>query len=370
MRDEANAVSTVSSRRRSRGGFVMTSLMSGLTLATTRVEAQVIHTDAEASRRAKSRSRPATGRCPPTGRCRRGRGRSRDLVVEEIFGVPRLHQGHLPPPRQGGYCAVAPELYARQGDLSKMTDRQADHRRGDLQTPDAQWIADLDATVAWATSAAKGDGQRLGVMGWCRGGRAVCSTTRTAPNLKAAVAWNGPVGGERTAIQPRTAGDVAGEIHAPLLALYGGRYRHPRRPPSRRRATRPRRRQDELDGVVFPEAPHGFHADYRPSYRKEAAEDGWARALALLQGSRGLTKRKGTALERFSPLKSRAITSEWPVVPTFDGGCVRNDTAVSCLLCDGTGRICACAGPAGCDDALVMNRSPLSPFRPSGLAAR
>ena len=115
---------------------------------------------------------------------------------------------------------MAPELYARQGDLSTMTDPKAIVRDVISKTPDAQWIGDLDTTAAWAASASKGDLGRLGVIGWCRGGRAVWLYDAHRPDLKAAVAWYGPIGGEPTQIQPRTAGDVARELHAPLLGLY------------------------------------------------------------------------------------------------------------------------------------------------------
>jgi carboxymethylenebutenolidase len=97
------------------------------------------------------------------------------------------------------------------------------------------------------------------------------------------VAWYGPLGGERTDIQPRTAGDVAGEIHAPLLALYGGADAGI--PPATVEEARDKAKEagKSVELVIYPEAPHGFHADYRPSYRKDAAEDGWNRALAFLK---------------------------------------------------------------------------------------
>ena len=262
----------------------MTSLMSGLTLATTRVEAQVIHTDAEGIEAGEVAIPAGDGPMPAYRAVPKGEGPFPViLVVEEIFGVHDYIKDICRRLAKAGYCAVAPELYARQGDLSKMTDAKQIIAEVISKTPDAQWIGDLDATVAWATSAAKGDGQRLGVMGWCRGGRAVWLYDAHRTDLKAAVAWYGPVGGERTAIQPRTAGDVAGEIHAPLLALYGGADTGipVASVEAARDAAKAAGKSVEL--VVFPEAPHGFHADYRPSYRKEAAEDGWARALAFFK---------------------------------------------------------------------------------------
>jgi len=285
MRDEANAgLDGLVASPLSRRGFVMTGLMSGLTLATTRVEAQVIHTDAEGIEAGEVAIPAGDGPMPAYRAMPKGDGPFPViLVVEEIFGVHDYIKDICRRLAKAGYCAVAPELYARQGDLSKMTDAKQIIAEVISKTPDAQWIGDLDATVAWATSAAKGDGQRLGVMGWCRGGRAVWLYDAHRTDLKAAVAWYGPVGGERTSIQPRTAGDVAGEIHAPLLALYGGADTGipVASVEAARDAAKAAGKSVEL--VVYPDAPHGFHADYRPSYRKEAAEDGWARALAFFK---------------------------------------------------------------------------------------
>ncbi len=244
MRDEANAgLDGLIASPLSRRGFVMTGLMSGLTLATTRVEAQVIHTDAEGIEAGEVAIPAGDGPMPAYRAVPKGEGPFPViLVVEEIFGVHDYIKDICRRLAKAGYCAVAPELYARQGDLSKMTDAKQIIAEVISKTPDAQWIGDLDATVAWATSAAKGDGQRLGVMGWCRGGRAVWLYDAHRTDLKAAVAWYGPVGGERTSIQPRTAGDVAGEIHAPCWRSMAGPIPASPSPPWRRRATRPRRR--------------------------------------------------------------------------------------------------------------------------------
>ncbi|MGU3540361.1 dienelactone hydrolase family protein [Methylobacterium sp. A54F] len=270
----------------SRRGFVMTSLMTGLTLATTRVEAQAIHTDSDGIKAGEVRIPAGDGPMPGYRAVPQGPGPFPIvLVIEEIFGVHDYIKDICRRLAKAGYCAVAPELYARQGDLSTMTDVQQIVREVIAKMPDAQWIADLDAAATWATSAAKGDPARLGVMGWCRGGRGVWLYAAHRRDLKAAVAWYGPVGGERTGIQPRTAGDVAGELKAPLLALYGGADTGipVASVEGARDAARAAGRSVEL--VVYPEAPHGFHADYRPSYRREAAQDGWARALAFLKAN-------------------------------------------------------------------------------------
>lgn len=285
MRDDANVgLDGLIPSPLSRRGFVMTSLMSGLTLATTRVEAQVIHTGTDGIEAGEVAIPAGDGPMPAYRAMPTGEGPFPViLVVEEIFGVHEYIKDICRRLAKAGYCAVAPELYARQGDLSKMTDVKQIIADVISKTPDAQWIGDLDATVAWATSASKGDGRRLAVMGWCRGGRAVWLYDAHRADLKAAVAWYGPLGGERTAIQPRTAGDVAGEIHAPLLALYGGADTGI--PVASVEAARDAAKAagKSVDLVVYPDAPHGFHADYRPSYRKDAAEDAWRRALAFLK---------------------------------------------------------------------------------------
>lgn len=287
MRDESNAgLDGLIASPLSRRGFVMTSLMSGLTLATTRVEAQVIHTDADGIEAGEVAIPAGDGPMPAYRAMPKGDGPFPIiLVVEEIFGVHDYIKDICRRLAKDGYCAVAPELYARQGDLSKMTDVNQIISEVISKTPDAQWIGDLDATVAWATNAAKGDAGRLAVMGWCRGGRAVWLYDAHRADLKAAVAWYGPLGGERTAIQPRTAGDVAGEIHAPLLALYGGADTGIPVASAEQARDAAQAAGKSVELVVYPDAPHGFHADYRPSYRKDQAEDGWKRCLAWFKAN-------------------------------------------------------------------------------------
>lgn len=268
----------------SRRGFVMTSLISGLTLATTAVEAQVIHTDASGLVAGEVQIPAGDGPMPGYRAMPEGQGPFPViLVIEEIFGVHDYIKDICRRLAKAGYCAVAPELYARQGDLSTMTDVKVIVRDVISKTPDAQWIADLDASTAWAVAASNGDASRLATMGWCRGGRGVWLYAAHRRDLKAGVAWYGALGGERTALQPRTADDVAGEINAPILALYGGADTGI--PVASAEAARDKARAagKSVDLVVYPDAPHGFHADYRPSYRREPAEDGWTRALAFFK---------------------------------------------------------------------------------------
>ncbi|KQT08606.1 carboxymethylenebutenolidase [Methylobacterium sp. Leaf399] len=270
----------------SRRGFVMTSLMTGLTLATTSVEAQVVTTDSVGIEAGEVAIPTVDGPMPGYRAVPEGSGPFPVvLVIEEIFGVHAYIKDICRRLAKAGYCAVAPELYARQGDLATMTDAQTIIREVISKTPDAQWIADLDATAAWATSAAKGDPDRLSAMGWCRGGRAVWLYAAHRRDLKAAVAWYGQLGGERTSIQPRTAGDVVTEIQSPILALYGSADTGIPVASIEEARDKAKAAGKSVELVVYPDAPHGFHADYRPSYRKAAAEDGWARALAFLKAN-------------------------------------------------------------------------------------
>ena len=262
----------------SRRGFVMTSLMTGLTLATTRVEAQAIHTDMAGLEAGEVQVPVADGHVPTYRAMPQGAGPFPVvLVIEEIFGVHEYIKDTCRRLAKLGYLALAPELYARQGDLSKMTDVQQIVRDVISKAPDAQVMSDLDATAKWAVASSKGDAARMGVTGFCRGGRHTWVYAAHNPNLKAAVAWYGPVGGAKTDIQPVTVMDVAPQIKCPLLGLYGGQ--DPGIPVADVEKARDiaKAAGKEVEIVIYPEAGHAFHADYRPSYRKEAAEDGWRR---------------------------------------------------------------------------------------------
>ncbi|MFH1555663.1 MAG: dienelactone hydrolase family protein [Pseudomonadota bacterium] len=259
----------------------MTGLIAGFTLATTAVEAQAIHTDAVGLVAGEVKIPTADGDMPGYRAMPDGAGPfPLVIVVEEIFGVHEYIKDICRRLAKQGYCAVAPELYARQGDLTGMTDIQQIVRDVISKKPDAEMLSDLDAAVAWAVKSSKGDENRLGITGFCRGGRAVWLYAAHNPKLKAAVAWYGPIGGARTAIQPKTAADVAADLKAPVLGLYGAADTGiPVADVEKQRDTA-RAAGKTVDIVIYPDTPHAFHADYRPSYRKEAAEDGWKRMLA------------------------------------------------------------------------------------------
>ncbi len=263
-----------------RRGMIMSGLISGFTLAVVPVEAQVIHTDTDGIVAGEVQI-PADGGNMPgySAKPQRAGPFPVILVNEEIFGVHEHIKDLCRRLAKAGYLAVAPEIYAREGDLSKMTDVAQINRDVISKTPDAQMLRDLDAAVAWAGRNG-GDLGRLGVTGFCRGGRNTWFYDAHSPQVKAAVAWYGPVKSGTSDIQPQTATDVAGDLHAPLLGLYGGQDTSISPADVEAAAARARAAGKTVEIHLYPDAPHGFNADYRPSYRKADAEDGWRRMLA------------------------------------------------------------------------------------------
>ena len=201
------------------------------------------------------------------------------LVVQEIFGVHEHIKDVTRRLAKLGYFAIAPELYARQGDPSAYDN--IDQLRENIvsKVPDEQVLADLDAAYDWARQNG-GDGSRLGITGFCWGGRIVWLYAAQQPKLKAGVAWYGRLTGPKQALQPRHPLDVAGQLKAPVLGLYGGEDASipPEQVETLRSALREANSASQV--LVYPGAPHAFYADYRPSYRREAAEDGWQRMQA------------------------------------------------------------------------------------------
>jgi carboxymethylenebutenolidase len=179
---------------------------------------------------------------------------------------------------KAGYLAVAPELYARQGDVSKLTD--IDAIRGVVdKVPDSQVMADLDAAAAWAIENGANAG-KMAITGFCWGGRQTWMYAAHNPRLRAAVAWYGGLVRAATPTTPRHPIDIAAILKVPVLGLYGGADSGiPVDTVEKMRAAlKAAGSKSEL--VLYPDTPHAFYADYRPSYRKEAAEDGWKRMLA------------------------------------------------------------------------------------------
>jgi carboxymethylenebutenolidase len=202
------------------------------------------------------------------------------IVIQEIFGVHEYIRDVCRRFAKRGYLAVAPDLYVRQGDVSQMADINEIVTKVVAKVPDAQVMSDLDATVKWAGQSGKGDVTRLGVTGFCWGGRMTWLYCAHNPTVKAGVAWYGRLVGEKTALMPSYPIDVAAALKVPVLGLYGAEDQGIPLDTVERMRSALKAAGSTSEIIVYPGAPHGFHADYRPSYRKEAAEDGWRRMLA------------------------------------------------------------------------------------------
>ena len=207
------------------------------------------------------------------------------LVVSEIFGV---HEHIADVARRFaklGYLAIAPELFVRQGDAKAPTDIDTLFATIVSKVPDAQVMGDLDAAVAWA-AAHGGDTARLGVTGFCWGGRQTWLYAAHNPAVKAGVAWYGRLTGAKNELQTAHPVDRAGALEAPVLGLYGGAdtgIALDTVEAMKVALVAGSEAAKRSQFVVYPEAKHAFFADYRPSYDKPSAEDGWKRCLDWLR---------------------------------------------------------------------------------------
>lgn len=198
------------------------------------------------------------------------------LVIQEIFGVHEHIQDVCRRFAKLGYLAIAPELFVRQGDVSKLT--SIDEIRPIVaKVPDAQVLSDLDSTVNWAVKSAKGNAVRLGITGFCWGGRITWLYAAHNPKVKAGVAWYGRLVGDVTEITPKHPVDIASTLTVPVLGLYGGKDTGIPLDTVEQMRTRLKSSSSKSEIIVYPEAPHAFFADYRPSYREKEAVDGWQR---------------------------------------------------------------------------------------------
>nr|WP_316200537.1 MULTISPECIES: dienelactone hydrolase family protein [unclassified Bradyrhizobium] len=266
----------------SRRGFMTASaaVTAGYTLAAGPVRAEVITTDTNGLNAGDAKikvgdrdmpayfARPASASNPPVV-----------LVAMEIFGLHQYIKDVTRRLAKLGALAVAPDYYFRSGtDLTKITEIK------DLlpivnAKPDAELLSDLDATVAWAKSQG-GDTSRLGIVGFCRGGRTVWEYAAHSSALKAGVAFYGPLIDPPNPAWPKSPTQLAPEMKAPVLGLYGEADTGiPGASVEAMKAALAANKKT-AEFKIYPGAPHGFHADYRPSYRKDAAEDGWAQMQA------------------------------------------------------------------------------------------
>jgi carboxymethylenebutenolidase len=264
-----------------RRGFVTASLAgAGYTLAAGPVAAQtIVQTDTQGltagdikipvsgGEMSGYRAKPASGSGHPTV-----------IVCQEIFGIHEYIKDTCRRLAKAGYLAVAPDYYFRQGDPAKAADVQGALAVANKK-PDAELLSDLDATARWA-AADGGSPQKLGVTGFCRGGRATWMYSAHNPNLKAGVAWYGPVVGQGNELTPKFPIDLAGEMKCPVLGLYGSADTGIPVDTLKRMEAALKAANKPHEFVIYPDAPHAFHADYRQTYRADAAKDGWARMLA------------------------------------------------------------------------------------------
>ncbi|WP_150430596.1 dienelactone hydrolase family protein [Dechloromonas sp. CZR5] len=284
MKTEAEFDSLVPAQSFDRRSFIVTSLGAGFALATQSALAQTaIKTDetglvageikvpVKDGEMVAYRAVPVGLQKPPVV-----------LVVSEIFGAHEYIRDVCRRLAQLGYCAIAPELFARQGDPRKIASIPEIQAQITAKTPDAQVLSDLDACVAWA--AGKGaDTSRLAITGFCWGGRIAWLYAAHNPGVRAGVAWYGRLVGVVNDVTPRHPTDLAGQLKAPVLGLYGGLDAGI--PLETVEAMEKALKQGSAAAQaseihVYDNAPHAFHADYRPSYRKEEAADGWQRMLA------------------------------------------------------------------------------------------
>jgi len=200
------------------------------------------------------------------------------IVVCEIFGLQEHMKDICRRFAGEGYLAMAPDFFCRQGDVSKLEDFNA-ILQVVSKTPDTQVLSDLDAAVEWAAKN-KGDAKRLGVTGFCWGGRITWLYAAHSPKVKAGVAWYGRLIGDSTPLQPKNPIDIVPALKAPVLGLYGGQDQGIPLDTVEKMREALKKAGKSSDIIVYPDAPHGFFADVRDSYRKEAAQDGWKRLLA------------------------------------------------------------------------------------------
>ena len=278
---------------RDRRDFVRAAVGSGFAAAVLPVTAQTIRTDSaglsvgEVTIHVGEFKMPAYRAMPAAGVGASGQ-LPVVLVVSEIFGV---HEHIADVARRFarlGYLAIAPELFVRQGDAQSYGEVGKLVSEVIAKVPDAQVMTDLDACVAWAT-ANGGDPRRLAATGFCWGGRITWLYAAHNPALKAGVAWYGQLLGAPSALKPTNPIDLVGTLKAPVLGLYGGDDGGiPAAAVEQMKAAlaaSTNRAAKQSQFVVYPGAPHAFHADYRPSYRKDAAEDGWQRCVAWLKAN-------------------------------------------------------------------------------------
>ncbi|MDR3637555.1 MAG: dienelactone hydrolase family protein [Isosphaeraceae bacterium] len=261
--------------------FAVTTLAAGFALAVQPVSAETITTDTKGLEAGEVKIPVPDGEIPGY-RAMPDQGGPFPvvLVVQEIFGVHEHIKDLCRRLAKLGYFAVAPALYARQGDVARIDDIQEIIRAVVSKVPDSQVLSDLDATVAWAKQTGKADTAKLATTGFCWGGRIVWLYAAHNPNLKAGAAWYGRLASAPDALHPKNPIDLVGDLKAPVLGLYGGADTGIPAASVEKMQQALKAANAPSEIILYPDTPHGFNADYRPTYRKDQAEDGWKRMLA------------------------------------------------------------------------------------------
>jgi carboxymethylenebutenolidase len=283
--DLETAIAFQRSTQLSRRGFAATSLVAGFTLATGPLNAATIITDAKGLDAGEVKVPVSDGEIPAYRAKPQGRTNLPVvLVVQEVFGVHEHIRDICRRFAKLGYYAIAPSLYAREGDPGKYDMNTVQQLMTDIvsKVPDNQVMSDLDATVKFA-SGDGADAKRLAITGFCWGGRIVWLYAAHNPNLTAAVAWYGPLRGPTPAnrLRPKYPLDLVPEVHTPVLGLYGGQDRGIKisdMEAMRAALAKAGKRDSKVE--IFMDAGHGFFADYRPSYNEKDAKQGWHDLLA------------------------------------------------------------------------------------------
>jgi carboxymethylenebutenolidase len=264
----------------SRRGFVVTSLATGFAVAAGPISAQTIATDANGLDVAEVKVPTADGEMPAYRAMPASGGPfATVLVVQEIFGVHEHIKDICRRLAKAGYFAIAPELYARQGDPSQYADIPKLVADIVSKVPDYEVLSDLDATVIYAKTSGKADTKKLAITGFCWGGRPVWLYAARNPGLKAAASWYGPIDRPRTELQPKYPIDLAAELKCPVLGLYGGQDKGIPVESVDRMAAACKDAGKTCEFKIYPDAQHGFNADYRPSYNAADAKDAWGLML-------------------------------------------------------------------------------------------
>src|SRR6185369_7384590 len=255
-----------------RRDFLVRKLAVGFALAVSPVGAQTITTDTKGLTAGEVQIPMADGKLVPAYRARpAGGGRFPTvLVVQEIFGVHEHIKDLCRRLAKSGYMAVAPEMFARQGDVSKIENVQEIVDKVVSKVPDSQVMSDLDSTVAWAAKNS-GSSDRLAITGFCWGGRIVWLYAAHNPKLAAGAAWYGRLEGDKNAMTPANPIDYAAVLKAPVIGFYGGKDTGISLESIERMRRALKVVGDYSEINVYPEAQHGFNADYRPSYKQDDA---------------------------------------------------------------------------------------------------